>query len=160
MQEIKNIYRASRLKAALKKPMYSNRERAAADLFVSTEALQDYETGQTLPPCDVVQRMVEAYEDIDLRRRHIRSCCPLLPDYGGEEPGDLTRAALACIAEAADAYRWALQFASLARDGKITPEELGDAVRIRCAAITCRKAMTETVAALDAALLELRGKTK
>ena len=152
------MYRASRLKAAQKDPIYSSRERAAVELYVSTEALQDYETGRTLPPCDVVQRMVEAYGDVDLRRKHIRANCPLLPDYGGEEGSDLTRAALACITEATEACRWALRFAVLARDGRITAEELEEATRIRRAAMACSRAMTETIASLDAAMLDMKGR--
>ena len=61
MKTYTNIYRAARMKAAQDEPTFSSRERAAAELYVSTEALQDYETGKTLPPCDVVQRMVEIY---------------------------------------------------------------------------------------------------
>ena len=49
------------MQAAQRDPLYSSRERTAGVIYVSGEALADYETGRTIPPCDVVQKMVEAY---------------------------------------------------------------------------------------------------
>ena len=151
MRDTNNIYRAARMQAAQREPIFSSRERAAAALYVSTEALQDYETGRTLPPCDVVQRMVEEYGQADLKRQHIRACCPLLPDYGGEQESELTRAALSWAVEFAGVQEWALQFARVAQDGRISTEEMGAAQAIRTKAVALRKLMEETIAAIDKA---------
>lgn len=103
MKTYANIYYRARMQAAQREPLHASRERTASEIFVSCEALADYETGRTVPPCDVVQKMVEAYNDPDLKAAHIRACCPLLPDYGGEGCSELARAALG----------WAIAFAAL-----------------------------------------------
>ena len=152
MKSYQNIYRAARMQAAQSEPMFSSRERTAAELFVSTVALQDYETGKSLPPCDVVQRMVEVYGDAVLKRSHIRHCCPLLPDYGGDSDGELTRAALRWAVELGSMKETAFRFAALAVDGKITPEELVAAEQIRSKAVDIRRMMEDTILAIDIAL--------
>ena len=151
MRNANNIYRAARMAAAQQEPLFSSRERAAAALYVSTEALQDYETGQTLPPCDVVERMVEEYGAADLKRQHIRACCPLLPDYGGQEESELARAALAWTVAFSGASETALRFAALAVDGKITADELEAARAVRAKAVALRQIMEDTIAAIDKA---------
>ena len=156
MKAYANIYRAARMKAAQDEPTFSSRERAAAELYVSTEALQDYETGKTLPPCDVVQRMVEIYGTPDLKRQHIRANCPLLPDYGSEREGVLTRAALLWAVEAGNMREMAVRFAELAMDGNISREELAAAQLIRGKAVKLRQVMEESITAIDAALQEAR----
>lgn len=152
MKETGNIYRNARGEAVAKKPLLSSRARAAGALYVSQEALQDYETGKTLPPCDVVQRMVEVYGAPDLRRLHIRACCPLLPDYGGETESELTRAALAWAVEFSRVDDMTLRFAELARDGRITAGEREAALTIREKAVRLRRMMEETISAVDTAL--------
>ena len=152
MKSYQNIYRAARMQAAQDEPIFSSRERSAEELYVSAEALQEYETGKRLPPCDVVQRMVEVYGDAVLKRRHIRQCCPLLPDYGGDSDGELTRAALRWMVELGSMKETALHFAALAVDGKITPEELEAAEQIRVKAVDIRRMMEDTVLAIDIAL--------
>ena len=156
MKAYANIYRAARMKAAQDEPTFSSRDRAAAALYVSTEALQDYETGKTLPPCDVVQRMVEIYGAEDLKRQHIRECCPLLPDYGGERPCKLSRAALGWAVEVHNMKALARRFASLAMDGEISAEELDAARAVRDKAVKLRQVMEESNAALDKALRAVR----
>lgn len=156
MKAYANIYRAARMKAAQDEPTFSSRERAAAELYVSTDALQDYETGKTLPPCDVVQRMVEIYGAPDLKRQHIRANCPLLPDYGSEKEGVLTRAALLWALEAGSMKEMAVRFAELAVDGTISTEELDEARRVRGKAVKLRQVMEESIAAIDAALKEVK----
>ena len=59
MKTYANIYYRSRMQAAQREPLHASRERTASEIFVSCEALADYETGRTVPPCDVVQKMVE-----------------------------------------------------------------------------------------------------
>lgn len=160
MRDTNNIYRAARMAAAQQEPLFSSRERAAATLYVSTEALQDYETGRTLPPCDVVQRMVEEYGAADLKRQHIRACCPLLPDYGGQSESELTKAALGWAVAFSGANEMALRFATLAVDGKITPDEMEAAKAVRAKAVELRQIMEDTIAAIDKATADLKGATK
>lgn len=152
MKETSNIYRSARMKAAKRDPLFSNRERAAACLYVSTEALYDYETGNGLPPCDVVQRMVEAYGADDLKRQHIRACCPLLPDYGGKIESELTRSALSWMLEFSRGHDIAQRFALVAMDGRISPEEIAAAKAVRAKAVELRQMMEDTIAAIDKAM--------
>jgi len=156
MKTYDNIYRAARMLMAQCEPIFSSRERTALALYVSAEALQDYETGRTLPPCDVVQRMVEIYGAPDLKRQHIRANCPLLPDYGSEKEGVLTRAALLWALEACSMKEMAVRFAELAVDGSISTEELDEARRVRGKAVKLRQVMEESIAAIDAALKEVK----
>ena len=121
-----NMYYRARMQAAQREPLHASRERTASEIFVSCEALADYETGRTVPPCDVVQKMVEAYNDPDLKAAHIRACCPLLPDYGGEGCSELARAALGWAIAFQSAQDIALQFATVARDGRIPSMQLGN----------------------------------
>ncbi len=152
MKSYQNIYRAARMQAAQGEPIFSSRERTAAELFVSAEALQDYETGRTLPPCDVVQRMVEVYGVPDLKRQHIRACCPLLTDYGGEGFEGLPLAALKWAIEVDDMRDMALRFARMARDGRISSDEIEAALRVRDKAVTLRQVMEESIEVIDQAM--------
>lgn len=147
-----NIYYRARMRAAQRDPLHASRERTASEIFVSREALADYETGRTLPPCDAVQKMVEAYGEPSLRTAHIRACCPLLPDYGGAEDSGLAQAALGWTVAFAQAQQTALRFAAIARDGRIGDGEMADARAIRAQAVALRRTMEETIAALDHAM--------
>ena len=149
MKAYANMYYRARMQAAQREPLHASRERTASEIFVSCEALADYETGRTVPPCDVVQKMVEAYNDPDLKAAHIRACCPLLPDYGGEGCSELARAALGWAIAFQSAQDIALQFATVARDGRITQDELPAAQTIRAKAVELRRIMEETIAAIN-----------
>ncbi len=52
----KNIYRIARECTGY------TREEAAELLYISTRSLADYESGKTVPPDDVVCRMIEVYK--------------------------------------------------------------------------------------------------
>lgn len=147
-----NIYYRARMQAAQRDPLYASRERTACEIYVSCEALADYETGRTVPPCDVVQKMVEAYGDPDLKVAHIRACCPLLPDYGSAESSELARAALGWSVAFESAQQIALRFAAVARDGHISADELPAAEAIRNKAVELRRVMEETITAIDKAV--------
>lgn len=151
MKDPTNIYYRARMQAAQRDPLHASRERTACEIYVSSEALADYEAGRTVPPCAAVQKMIEAYGDPDLKAAHIRACCPLLPDYGGEESSELARAALGWAVAFQSAQDIAIQFAAVARDGHITADELTAAAAIRAKAIELRRVMEETVAAIDKA---------
>lgn len=150
-----NIYYRARMQAAQRDPLYASRERTACEIYVSCEALADYETGRTVPPCDVVQKMVEAYGDPDLKVAHIRACCPLLPDYGSAESSELARAALGWSVAFESAQQIALRFAAVARDGHISADELPAAEAIRNKAVELRRVMEETITAIDKAVAEI-----
>lgn len=152
MKTLSTIYYRARMEAAQRESLYASRERTAGVIFVSSEALADYETGRTVPPCDVVQKMVEAYNDPDLKAAHIRACCPLLPDYGSSERSELARAALDWVVSFQSVQETALRFAAIARDGRITPEELPAAQSIRAKAVELRLIMEDTIAAIDKAI--------
>jgi len=150
-----NIYHRARMQAAQRNPLHASRERTANEIYVSCEALADYENGRTVPPCDVVQKMVEAYNDPDLKGAHIRACCPLLPDYGSAESSELARAALGWAVSFESAQQIALRLAAVARDGRITADELPAAEAIRCKAVELRRVMEETIAAIDKAVANI-----
>lgn len=153
-----NIYYQARMHAAARNPLHASRERTAALLYISKESLQDFETGKRLPPCDVVQKMAEAYSAPELAGDHIRSCCPLMPDYGSDGNSKLAQAALAWVASFAHVQQLAVRFAAVARDEKITPDEIPAAETIRSKAIALRQVMEETVLAIDKAITQMEGK--
>lgn len=146
-----NIYRAARMEAAKTDKRMANRERAAAAIYCSPEALNDYENGHTLPPCDIVQAMVETYNTPDLRGQHIRACCPLMDGYGNEQGSHLAQAALGWTVAFGSVQEVAAQFAAVARDGKITPNEQAAAQMIRSKAVEIMRVMQETIDAIDKA---------
>ena len=146
-----NMYFQARMRAAERQPTLSNRERAAMQLYCSPEALSDYETGKTAPPCAVVQRMVEVYGDHDLRGEHIRAHCPLIANYGGER-SELARAALALTIETQGIQGLATQFAVIARDGRISLDELAAARAVKERAEAVIRTLQESVTAIDNAL--------
>ena len=146
-----NIYRAARMEAAKANKCLANRERAAVAIFCSPEALNDYENGHTLPPCEVVQAMVETYGTPDLRGQHIRACCPLMDGYGNEEGSHLAQAALGWAGAFGSAQEVAATFAAVARDGRITPNERSAVQLIRAKAIEIMHVMQETIDAIDKA---------
>lgn len=150
-------YYEARLHASRRDPRLSNRQRAADQLYVSLKSLADYETGQTVPPCDVVQRMREVYGAHDLVGAHIRAYCPLMTDYGSSTPSELAQAALGWAVAMGDAQEVARQFAQVARDGRITAAEVSAAKLIREKARQIELVMQETVTAIDKALEEVGG---
>lgn len=146
-----NIYRAARMEAAKTDKRLANRERAAMAIFCSPEALNDYENGHTLPPCDIVQAMVETYGTPDLRGQHIRAYCPLMDGYGNEEGSHLAQAALGWAVAFGSAQDVAETFAAVARDGRITPNERAAVQLIRAKAVEIMHVMQETIDAIDKA---------
>lgn len=153
-----NIYYLARMEAAKKDPLYANRERVAPMVLCSQESLADYENGSTLPPCGVVQAMVDAYGAPDLRGEHIRACCPLVTEYGSEQPSVLAQAALGWALAFGDAGEVAKQFAAVARDGRITEDEEAAARLIRSKSVEIKRVMEETIDALDKALTQREGR--
>lgn len=151
MRDTSNIYYRARLAAAQENPVFSSRERTAGAIYVSQEALYDYETGRTVPPCDVVQKMIEAYGAYELKREHICANCPLITDYN-PQPSLLTQAALGWITALGGASEVGMAFAQVARDGRISLEERKAAQGIRNKAVDIMRVMQETITAIDKGL--------
>lgn len=70
--ECQNIYKAARRAAGM------TQERAADLLCVSVRSLADYETGQRIPPNDVVDRMATIFDNVALGIQHIRETNKLM----------------------------------------------------------------------------------
>ena len=66
-EECRNIYKAARRAAGI------TQERAAELLCISVRSLADYETGQRIPPGDVIDRMSTIYDNVALGIQHIRA---------------------------------------------------------------------------------------
>lgn len=152
MKEASNIYRMARMNAARVDKRLANRERAAALVYCSPEALNDYENGYTLPPCEVVQAMVEIYDAPELRGQHIRACCPLMDSYGTEGGSSLACAALAWAVTLRGIREIFDRFAAVAVDGRISPEEMENARLVRSRAADVLAAMQDTIDAIDKAM--------
>ena len=152
MKEASNIYRMARMNAARADKRMANRERAAALVYCSPEALNDYENGYTIPPCEVVQAMVEVYDAPELRGQHIRACCPLMDSYGTEGGTSLACAALAWAVTLRGIRETFDRFAAVARDGKVTQEEMESARLVRSRAADVLAAMQDTIDAIDKAM--------
>lgn len=158
MKDRDNIYQAARMAASKRDRLFANRDRAAEQLHVSSEALFDYENGNTLPPCDVVQWMIEVYRLPALKAQHMRACCPLMTE-GVPEDSELMRAALGWVTSLSSAEQIGKAFATLAIDSRITEDEIIAARAIREKAVELTRVMQETIAAIDTALQEYGGKT-
>ena len=156
-----NVYYKARMKAAADNKLHASRERTADTIYVSCEALCDYENGVTLPPCDAVQKMVEAYGDPALKGAHIRGCCPLMRDYGDVQGGGLEQAALAFLLLMSEnnslAQDAAVKFAKLAQDGRLDAHEIPEAKEIRAQAVKTRQVMDLAITAIDRALHQCSG---
>ena len=156
MPDQPNCYRHARQVASERDPRLSSRERTAELIHVSPKALSDYETGVSVPPCSVVAWMVDVYRAHDLVGEHIRDVCPLMAEYGSTEPSEISRAALGWSLAMGDAQEIARSFAQVARDGRVSRDELAAAKIIRERALSIQRVMQETVAAIDKALDEAR----
>lgn len=155
MRDDLTMYYHARIRAAERDKRLSNRERAAEILYIGAKTLENYERGDTIPPCDVVQRMIEVYGVHDLKSAHICEHCPILTDYV-PNTSPLAEAALGMAISFSTVQEISMQFAAIARDGKITGDELMNARLVRTKAIEIRNAMDASVLAIDQALEKLK----
>lgn len=146
-----NIYYAARMEAAKRDRVFARRERTAELLYVSVKALEDYENDANTPPCDVVACMCRVYGAPALKNEHVRTCCPLMQE-GVAENSELARAALSWITTLNSVENLGREFASLALDGRIDPEEVAASLAIRKKAVELTRVMQETITAIDTAL--------
>ena len=71
-EEYRNIYKTARRSAGL------TQEAAAERLDLSVESIRAYETGQRVPPNDIVERMVECYGLQYLAYQHLKETNALM----------------------------------------------------------------------------------
>ncbi|MDL2317687.1 hypothetical protein LJC74_01145 [Eubacteriales bacterium OttesenSCG-928-A19] len=147
-----SMYRRARQEGAKRNPILANMARAALEVYCSDSALADYEKGATVPPCTVVQAMVEAYGTHDLVGEHIREHCPLMCEFAASAPSDLARAACGWALAFGNAPDIAQSFLAIARDGRISPGEIDTAQMVRAKAVEISRIMQEAITAIDNAL--------
>ncbi|HIU45821.1 MAG TPA: hypothetical protein IAC59_01005 [Candidatus Fimadaptatus faecigallinarum] len=146
-----NIYYRARLEASKHNAAFSNRQRAADRIYISSEALADYESGDTIPPCDVVQRMIDVYGTDWLRGEHLTAHCPLMYEAAADT-SELRTAALGWAVQLNSAEEIGREFAKVAYDGRVEYSEISQAQAIRAKAVELTKVMQATIAAIDHAL--------
>ena len=146
-----NIYYAARQEAAKRDRVFASRERTAELLYVSTEALADYENDDNTPPCDVVACMARVYHAPALKNAHMRAMCPLMQE-GVAENSELARAALSWVTTLSSVENLGRDFAALALDGRIDAGEVAASMAIRKKAVELARVMHETITAIDTAL--------
>lgn len=123
-----NIYKLAR-----KSTLYS-REDAAEFLHISDRSLAAYESGERIPPIDVVNRMTILYHRPDLAVDHVRiatdqlqSVKDIFPDMQKADPREAAMELL-LRRRRVGSDRFEEELLDILRDGKVTAEE---AVRYR-----------------------------
>lgn len=118
--DCKNIYQNARKVAGL------TQERAAELLGLSVRSLADYESGLRLPPNDVADRMVTAYNSQLLAVQHLRASTrfarELLPDVGEMALPEAVLTLVDAVYSFAD-DRLDRELIDIARDGVISEDE-------------------------------------
>ena len=113
-----NIYKSARRDAGI------TQEQAAEQLYVSVRSLAEYEAGRTIPPCDVVCRMVEAYKAKHLAYLHLKQSTEVgrrfLPDL---HILDLPRSVLRLQKEVADVNGIHREMVEVVCDGMVEDHE-------------------------------------
>jgi transcriptional regulator with XRE-family HTH domain len=143
----RNIYQCARNLAGL------SQERAAELLGVSVRSLADYESGVRVPPNEIVDQMVAAYDSQLLWVQHLRNSSrparQLLPDVQQMRLPEAVLALVDEIYEFAD-DKMDRELIDIARDGVISQDEVPryDAILIRlqhivaaAVAVSCAKDM-------------------
>ena len=130
MQEMaENVYFECRKKAAEQNDKLRSRAGAAELLGVSESTLAHYELGVVKNvPVDIVVLMAELYKAPELKRYYCKRECPIGKDFPvADEAGSLEGAVLRMVFSLDEGT---IRLASkalmeLAKDGKITPDEVG-----------------------------------
>lgn len=115
-----NIYKTARKAAGL------TQERAAEMMGISVRSIADYETGQRLPPNDVVEQMVMRYNNQLLAVQHLRNSTSvaqaLLPEVQTMALPQAVLTLIDAIYDFAD-DRADRELVSIARDGVVDEAE-------------------------------------
>lgn len=113
-----NIYKNARKVAGL------TQEQAAEQLYISVRSLAEYEAGRTMPPDDVVCRMVEVYRSKPLAYLHLKNSTEVgrrfLPELNIL---DLPRSVLKLQKEVKDITDIQHQMVDVACDGVVDSHE-------------------------------------
>ena len=101
-------------------------EEAAERLYISSRSLLEYEAGRTIPPDDVVCRMVEVYDAKHLAYLHLKNATEVgrrfLPDL---HLLDLPTSVLRLQKEVKDVMDINHYIVDVACDGKVDEHEIG-----------------------------------
>jgi len=113
-----NIYKNARKVAGL------TQEQAAEQLYISVRSLAEYEAGRTIPPDDVVCRMVEVYKAKHLAYLHLKQSTEVgrrfLPEL---HILDLPRSVLRLQKEVADVNGIHREMVEVVCDGMVEEHE-------------------------------------
>lgn len=113
-----NIYKTARRAAGL------TQEQAAEQLYISVRSIAEYESGRTIPPDDVVCRMVDLYGDRSLAYLHLKQSTEVgrryLPDL---HILDLPRSVLKLQKEVKDVMDVNSRMIDVACDGVVEEHE-------------------------------------
>lgn len=113
-----NIYKKARVDAKL------TREEAVELLHVSIRSLADYESGKTIPGCEVVCLMAEAYRADWLGYKHLKYSTEVGKRYLPElELTDLARSVLKLQKEVSDVTQINGKMIEVACDGVVEEHE-------------------------------------
>lgn len=115
-----NIYQSARKIAGL------TQERAAELLGLSVRSLADYEAGLRLPPNDVADRMVTAYNSQLLAVQHLRNSTQIARDLLPDVQTMALPEAVLTLVDAVYSFaddRLDRELIDIARDGVISPDE-------------------------------------
>jgi len=127
IKENKNIYQISREEAGL------TREKAEDKMvFVSAERIEKIESEKSLPHPDEILAMAEAYKVPNLCNYFCSHECPIGQKYVPEvEMKDLSQITLETLASLNTLEKAKSRFIEITVDGKITPDEVADFVKIQ-----------------------------
>lgn len=117
-RDCRNIYKLARISAGL------TQEKAAEILHVATRTLASYETGEVIPPADIVCSMCEIYEADWLAYCFLQSSNPVGRKYLPEiDFANLPITVLKFQKEMADASKVSGEMVEVTCDGQIDGEE-------------------------------------
>jgi transcriptional regulator with XRE-family HTH domain len=113
-----NIYQIARKAAGL------TQEQAAEMLYISVRSIAEYEAGRTIPPDDIVCKMIDLYKAYWLGYQHLKQASEVgrrfLPDI---QISDLAMAVLRLQKETADVGAIQTAMVEIVCDGKIDGSE-------------------------------------
>lgn len=110
-----------------RKQRFTNMDCAARAVLVSPRKLQEYETGEDIPPEDIVYRMGIQFRDERIHRTYCNEICPIGQDCKRPtEVYELSRSVIRLQKEYQDVQIIVAEtLRNLAYDDQVTPEEIG-----------------------------------
>jgi len=115
------MYRRAREKANL------SREEAAFRANIGTRTLAKYEAGETTPPADVVLRLAEVYNDLDLISAYCSRECAIGRVFRPKvKTADIAVSTLRLLAELKDVNDTIDRLVQIVSDGHVSTAEMDD----------------------------------